>query len=220
MLALHISLESVEQACVVRVWNDTCKAYDMGDTAAQWFTDFLMQDRPAGMPATKLRLVRFDPEHKRLSDMKWTKGLEARNQFSDGYPLLVISEASVVELNTRLNAAGHASVGVERFRPNIVLAGLQSHDEDRTDQLQIDTSLGLVQLDLVKPCPRCPIPEIDPKTALSNPEVSTVLQTYRQDRRVNGAITFGMNAVVIGQTESQFELPLAIGQVIKGALRF
>jgi uncharacterized protein len=220
MLALHISLDSVEQACVVRVWNDTCKAYDMGDTAAQWFTDFLMQDRPAGMPAIKLRLVRFDPEHKRLSDMKWTKGVEARNQFSDGYPLLVISEASVVELNTRLNAAGHASVGVERFRPNIVLAGLQSHDEDRTDQLQIETSLGLVQLDLVKPCPRCPIPEIDPKTALSNPEVSTVLQTYRQDRRVNGAITFGMNAVVIGQTESQFELPLAIGQVIKGALRF
>jgi uncharacterized protein len=220
MLALHISLDSVEQACVVRVWNDTCKAYDMGDTAAQWFTDFLMQDRPAGMPAMKLRLVRFDPEHKRLSDMKWTKGLEARNQFSDGYPLLVISEASVAELNTRLNAAGHASVGVERFRPNIVLAGLQSHDEDRTDQLQVETSLGLVQLDLVKPCPRCPIPEIDPKTALSNPEVSAVLQTYRQDRRVDGAITFGMNAVVIGQTESQFELPLAIGQFVKGALRF
>jgi uncharacterized protein len=220
MLALHISLDSVEEACKVRVWNEDCAAYDMGDTAAQWFTDFLMQDRPAGIPAMKLRLVRFDPEHKRLSNMKWTKGREARNQFSDGYPLLVISEASVAELNSRLNAAGHPSVGIERFRPNIVLSGMQAHDEDRTEELQVDTALGPIQLGLVKPCPRCPIPDIDPKTALSSPEVSAMLQTYRQDRRLDGAITFGMNAMVLGQTESPFELPLTVGQSVRGKLSF
>jgi uncharacterized protein len=220
MLALHIALDAVEKPCKVRVWDDECKAFDMGDIAAQWFTDFLMQERPAGMPAMKLRLVRFDPEHKRLSSMKWTKGQEVLNQFSDGYPLLVLSEASLAELNERLNQAGHASVGIERFRPNIVLSGLAAHDEDRTEQLHLTTSEGDVLLGLIKPCPRCPIPDVNPSSGISNPEVSQMLQTYRQDNRVDGAITFGMNAIVMGQTETQFELQLAVGQQVRAALKF
>jgi uncharacterized protein len=220
MLALHIALDAVEKPCTVQVWDDTCKAYDMGDTAAQWFTDFLMQERPAGMPAMKLRLVRFDPEHKRMSNMKWTKGQEVLNQFSDGYPVLVLSDSSVDELNERLNKAGHASVGIERFRPNIVLSGFAAHDEDRTEQLHISTELGEVLLGLIKPCPRCPIPDVNPSTAVSSPEVSQMLQTYRQDSRVDGAITFGMNAMVLGQTAAQFELPLAVGQKVQAALKF
>ena len=66
MLALHVSLEKVEQATQVKVWDDEVAAYDMGDMAAQWFSDFL------GQP---LRLVRFDPEHQRLSSKKchWFK---------------------------------------------------------------------------------------------------------------------------------------------------
>ena len=59
MLALHLSIDSVEDPVRVRVWDDEVAAYDMGAVAAQWFTDFL---------GTKLRLVRFDPEHKRVSD--------------------------------------------------------------------------------------------------------------------------------------------------------
>jgi uncharacterized protein len=220
MLALHIALDAVEQPCKVRVWDDECKAFDMGDIAAQWFTDFLMQERPAGMPSTKLRLVRFDPEHQRMSNMKWTKGQEALNQFSDGYPLLVLSEASLAELNERLNKAGHASVGIERFRPNIVLSGLAAHDEDRTKQLHIATTGGEVLLGLIKPCPRCPIPDVNPSSGISSPEVGQILQTYRQDSRVDGAITFGMNAMVRGQTAAQFELPLAVGQTVQANLTF
>jgi uncharacterized protein len=218
MLTLHIELDAVEKPCTVRVWDDECKAYDMGDIAAQWFTDFLMQERPSNIPAQKLRLVRFDPQHKRASNVKWTKGQEALNQFSDGYPVLVLSEGSLNELNERLNKAGHASVGIERFRPNIVLSGLEAHDEDRTDQLLIATPQGDVQLGLVKPCPRCPIPNVNPHTAISSPEVGQMLQTYRQDRRVDGAITFGMNAIVLGQEEAQFELALAVGQKVRGML--
>ena len=220
MLALHIALDAVEKPCTVQVWNDTCKAYDMGDTAAQWFTDFLMQEIPAGMAAMKLRLVRFDPEHKRMSNMKWTKGQEVLNQFSDGYPVLVLSDASLDELNERLNKAGHASVGIERFRPNIVLSGIMAHDEDRTEQLHIATSEGEVLLGLIKPCPRCPIPDVNPSTAVSSPEVGQMLETYRQDSRVDGAITFGMNAMVLGQTAAQFELPLAVGQRVQATLQF
>ncbi|TAG24816.1 MAG: MOSC domain-containing protein [Burkholderiales bacterium] len=220
MLALHIALDAVEQPCKVRVWNDECAAFDMGDTAAQWFTDFLMHERPAGLPAMKLRLVRFDPEHKRASNVKWTKGKQALNQFSDGYPILVLSEASLDDLNARLTAAGQEAVTIERFRPNIVLSGLQSHDEDRTDELNISGGETDFQLALIKPCPRCPIPDVNPQTAVSSPEVSQMLQTYRQDARVDGAITFGMNAMVVRADDAPFDLPLAVGQKAAGSLRF
>jgi hypothetical protein len=199
MLALHLAIDGVEQPVRARVWDDEVAAYDMGDLAAQWFTDFLsltVQGLPAAQ-AAKYRLVRFDPEHKRLSGLKWTGGIEAPNQFSDGFPLLVLGQASLDELNTRLHSAGHSAAGVERFRPNIVLADLQAHDEDRLGVLSIDTGHATLRLKLVKPCPRCPIPNIDPATAQSNPAVGDALQAYRQDPRVKGAVTFGMNAIVL-----------------------
>ena len=220
MLALHIALDAVEQPCKVRVWDDECAAFDMGDVAAQWFTDFLMNERPSGMAPMKLRLVRFDPEHKRASNQKWTKGQQALNQFSDGYPVLVLSEASLDELNARLTATGHESVGIERFRPNIVLSGLQAHDEDRTDELHFTGGDADFTLALVKPCPRCPIPNVKPQTAQSSPEVGNMLQTYRQDARVDGAITFGMNAIVARRDAAAFDLPIAVGMKAAGHLQF
>ena len=216
MLALHIALDTVEQPCTVSIWGESCPAYDMGNIAAQWFTDFLMQELPEGLQPMKLGLVRFDPEHKRLSSAKWTQGLEAWNQFSDGYPLLVISQASVDELNARLNAQGLASVGIERFRPNIVLSGLKAHDEDRTPQLLLQTQEGQAELRMVKPCPRCPIPDIDPLTAMSQPEVSQMLRHYRQDARLDGAITFGMNAIIA----QGIDQALRVGQAAQGHLTF
>jgi len=211
MLALHIKLDEVEAPVRVRVWDDEVPAYDMGAVAAQWFTDFL---------GTTARLVRFDPEHKRASSRKWTGDVEALNQFSDGYPLLVISEASLDQLNEKLVAAGSGAVGMERFRPNIVLGNatqagerseLSPHDEDRLDVLQISTGEGEVRLKPVKPCARCPIPNIDPATALSSPEVGDMLQRYRQDARVNGAMTFGMNAIVLNGVDHLLRTGQAVG---------
>jgi len=213
MLALHIALDQVEEPVRVKVWKDEVQAYDMGPIAAQWFSDFL------GRTA---RLVRFDPEHKRVCNTEWTGGLEALNQFSDGYSLLVLSEASLAQFNEKLTAAGAAAVGMERFRPNIVLGdaagdqGLAPHDEDRVDLLQIATQQGSAQLKPVKPCPRCPIPNIDPATATSSPEVGDMLQTYRQDPRVNGALTFGMNAIVLAGIDHQ----LKVGQAVGASYRF
>lgn len=212
MLALHIAFDRVEQPVRVRVWNDEVAAYDMGDIAAQWFSDFLSQP---GRPQN-LRLVRFDPEHKRLSSLRWTGGIEAQNQFADGYPLLVASEGSLAELNARLAAQGHAAVGIERFRPNIVLAGLEAHDEDRVELLHVRTGEGEARLQPVKPCTRCPIPDIDPATAESSPEVGDTLRTYRADPRVDGAITFGMNAIVLEGVEHM----LRRGQPVGANLRF
>ncbi len=207
MLALHLAIDTVETPVRVEVWDDEVSAYDMGAVAAQWFSDFL------GEP---LRLVRFDPAHRRLSSPKWTGGVEAPNQFSDGFPVLVTSEASLDELNGRLAAAGHERVEMARFRPNLVLGGVQAHDEDRLDLLRITTDGGVAELKPVKPCARCPIPNIDPATAAFSPAVGDTLQAYRQDSRVNGAVTFGMNAIVV-QGDG---LLLRVGQVVEADFRF
>jgi uncharacterized protein YcbX len=212
MLALHIAFDRVEKPVRVKVWRDEVAAYDMGDIAAQWFSDFLSEP---GRPQT-LRLVRFDPEHKRLSNMTWTKGVEAPNQFSDGFPLLVTSEKSLDELNEKLVAAGHAAVGIERFRPNIVLAGIEAQDEDRVETMHIATAEGGAQIEPAKPCPRCPIPDIDPATAISTPEVGDALRSYRANARVDGAITFGMNCIVVDGIDHL----LKVGQPVGANYRF
>jgi uncharacterized protein YcbX len=207
MLALHLQVDTVEEPMRVRVWDDEVPAFDMGNVAAQWFTDFL------GRP---LRLVRFDPEHRRLSSRKWTGDAEALNQFSDGYPLLVTSSASLDLLNEKLAAGGHAPVGMERFRPNIVLEGVEAHDEDRLELLRIATDDGEVQLRPVKPCGRCPMPNIDPATAAVDPVVTDTLQGYRRDPRLDGAITFAMNAIIV----AGMDCTLRVGQAASGNLKF
>jgi len=80
----------------------------------------------------------------------------------------------------------------------------------------IDTGAEPVELRLVKPCPRCPIPNIDPRTAESSPEVNDTLQAYRRDDRVGGAVTFGMNSVVIRGAEQT----LRVGQAVAADWKF
>ena len=205
MLALHLLVDSVEDPVKVRIWDEEVNAYDMGAVAAQWFTDFL------GQP---LRLVRFDPEQRRCSNVRWTGGAEALNQFSDGFPLLVLGEAALDGLNARLAVAGHAPVGIERFRPNIVLSGLGAHDEDRLTHLTVAAGEP-VELRLVKPCPRCPIPNIDPATAEVAPQVLATLMQYRRNELVNGAVAFGMNAIVARGVDQSLRVgqPVTAGPV-------
>jgi uncharacterized protein len=193
MLALHVALDVVEAPAQVSLWGSAVAAFDMGGIAAQWFSDFL------GVPA---RLVRFDPDFQRPSSRRWTGELQALNQFSDGYPLLLLSEASMADFNGKRADTGLLPVGIERFRPNIVLggalpgrAGFAPHDEDRIGMLHLDAAGTPVALLPVKPCLRCPIPDIDPATGNAEPSVGELLRSYRQDARVGGANTFGMNAV-------------------------
>ncbi|MDP9044719.1 MAG: MOSC N-terminal beta barrel domain-containing protein [Pseudomonadota bacterium] len=188
MLALHVALDRVEAPVRATVWDDDVAAFDMGDLCAQWFSDFL------GRP---LRMVRFDPQERRLADPRWTQAFEAETAFSDGYPLLVVSVASLAELNRRLGAQGQAEVTMARFRPNLVLDGLDAHAEDALDEIEFATVEGPVRLRLVKPCSRCPMPDIDPETAATGHAVGDTLAGYRADARVGGAITFGMNAVLV-----------------------
>ena len=207
MLALHVALNAVEEPARVRVHADEVKAYDMGPLAAQWFSDFL---------GRKLRLVRFDPEQKRLSNPRWTGTIAAENQFADAFPLLVASSASLAGLNQRLAQRGLPAVGMERFRPNLVLDGLDAHGEDFLDEIRFDTEDGPLVMKLVKPCTRCTIPSVDPVAGVQTQEPSATLAGYRADPRVDGAITFGMNAVIV----EGIERPLRVGDVAMASLKF
>ena len=205
---LTVPFAATGPMALVRVWSDKVWAWDMGDVAAQWFSDFLGQS---------CQLVRFDVAQRRLSSLEWTGGAEAPNQFADGFPLLLASMAGLDALYAQLAAAGHSGVGMERFRPNLVLGGVDAHAEDWLDLLHIDTGMpGGVQLQPTKPCVRCPIPDIDPASAERGTQVGEALYRYRQDARMGGALTFGMNAIVragAGQV-------LRVGQRLGGHYRF
>ncbi len=207
MLALHLRLDAVEAATRVQVWDDIVKAYDMGALAAQWFSDFL---------GTRARLARFDPEEQRLSDPAWAGDIAAENAFSDGYPVLVASEASLAEVNRRLATQGQPPVTMQRFRPNLVLAGLQPFDEDHLHELLIATDEGAVRLRLVKPCVRCGIPNVDPQTAAIGTEPGATLAGFRADPRMDGGVTFGVNAVIV----EGIECSLRPGQAVQARWHF
>ena len=214
--ALSVPLAPSGDRRMVHIWNDRVQALDAGDAAAAWFSTFL------GQPC---RLVRFDPAGRRLASADWTAGLQAPFQFADAFPLLVASVAALDALNAQLATAGETAVGMERFRPNLVLDGVDAHEEDWLDLLHISTasagdagapSGAAVQLRLTKPCVRCPIPDIDPVSARRGTQVGDALRRYRQDARMGGALTFGMNAVVqagAGQV-------LRVGQPLGARYRF
>ena len=202
MLALHVSIDEVEKPVTVSVWEDTVKAFDMGDLAAQWFSDFL---------GKTVRLVRFDPEQTRLSSMTWTNGIEAKNGFDDGFAVLVTSVASLKVLNDKLVADGEKAVTMQRFRPNVVLTGVEAHDEDRLDTLNIETQEGKAQLKHVKPCVRCTIPDVDLQSGKQGTAVGDMLQSYRADPQMDGGITFGMNAIVLSGEGSTLRVGQAVG---------
>jgi uncharacterized protein YcbX len=211
MLALHLSLDGVEQAAKVSLWDEAIDAWDMGELAAQWFSDFL------GCPA---RLVRFDPQFERASDRRWTGGQTVLNPFTDGFPLMLLGQPSVDGLNARLQAAGLGPVDMLRFRPNIVLSPTDgqswgAHDEDRVETLQIETGQGLIRLKSAKPCSRCQMVDVDPQTAQTGSHVLSTLRGYRRDPRLDGAISFGVNLMVL----EGFDQELAVGQTVRASLR-
>jgi hypothetical protein len=164
----------------VTVWRDHCQAFDEGDEVAAWLHAFLDRD---------CRLVRFDPAHRRLSAPEWSGEFEAEVRFADGFPLLALSTASLADLNERLAER----LPMDRFRPSIVLAGLQPYDEDRIEELRGDG----VRLKLVKACTRCRITVTNQDSgAVEGDEPLRTLQRYRYDPALHG-VCFGQNAIVI-----------------------
>ncbi len=202
MLQLDVPFESEGDVLKVRVWNDEVAAVTQGDIADAWFSQFL---------GLRCRLMRFDPEARRISNHKYTGALAAPYKFADAFALLVCSTASLSDLNARLTAKGHAPITIERFRPNIVLEGTEAFDEDYVDYMTI----GDARLQVVKPCVRCTVPNVDPATGEPGFEPGDTLATFRNDARAGG-ITFGANAIV----ESGAGARLSAGDAVEVSLRF
>jgi uncharacterized protein YcbX len=120
------------------------------------------------------------------------------------------------ELNRRLQAQGYDAVTMARFRPNLVLEGLDAHGEDPLDEIVIGSDESAVRLKLVKPCARCPIPDVDPLTGIAGHAVGDALASYRADARLAGKITFGMNAVIV----EGIERTLRVGMTGRASYRF
>ena len=163
----------------VQIWKDRVLARDAGDEPARLIGAWL---------GVQCRLVQFDPARARYSEPEWTGELRAENAFSDGYPLLLVNQASLDDLAAR---AGRA-VPVERFRPNLLVEGLPAWAEDTLQVLEA----GAIVLRLVKPCTRCRITTVDPFTGrFDGDEPLRTLRGFRHDERVGG-LTFGVNVVI------------------------
>jgi uncharacterized protein len=164
----------------VTVWGAQCAAFDAGDDAAAFLSDWL--EKP-------LRLVRFDARRARLSNQDWTQGREVSTLFSDGYPMLVLSQASVADLAARVGQ----DLPVQRFRPNLLLGGVPAYAEDEAAGLQI----GDVRVNLTKACTRCVMTTIDQQRGeRMGDEPLRTLKSYRFDKALRGVI-FGRNAYAV-----------------------
>jgi uncharacterized protein YcbX len=202
MQSLDLPFESEGDVVRIRVWNDELDAVTQGDLADQWFSDIL---------GRHARLVRFGPLARRLSKRQYTGATEAPYKFADAFALLVTSEASLAHLNARLKAKGHAPVGFDRFRPNIVIDGVEAFEEDYASDLRIRDAL----LELVKPCVRCTVPSVDPVRGEQGTEPGDTLATYRNNIQAGG-VTFGVNAIVARGAGSE----LRAGDEVELTLRF
>lgn len=165
---------------LVTVWSDTVSAMDLGDEAAAFISAAL------GSP---MRLCEAKPGSERIADQTYTDAHSVPYLFADGFPYLVISQESLDLLNEKLGARGQAEIGIDRFRPNIVVSGWQAHAEDNLQTLRIGPN---IELRLCKPCSRCNVIVVNQETGHVGTEPLATLASYR---KLGGSkIYFGMNA--------------------------
>lgn len=177
--------------CSVRVWNDTCRAIECGNEASGWLSHVLKTD---------CRLVYFPDDSVRQVDINYAQQGD-RTAFSDGFPVLITTQASLDDLNQRIEREHGEPVPMARFRPNIVISGSEAYAEDNWQRIKINGML----VRIVKPCSRCVIPSIDFMTGLRGEEPTRTLVKYRKR---DNKIFFGQNAVIDG--DGSIELGMSV----------
>jgi uncharacterized protein YcbX len=179
-LSLPLLPDTALDTRTATVWKATHETLDEGAEAAAWFSDYL---------GVSCRLVRAPEDYARRLNPNYGRE-EDRIGFADGYPLLLASEASLADLNSRLNKA----LPMDRFRPNLVVQGegLAPFAEDDWKTLTIPAAN--VTFRVAKPCARCAITTINQVTgAPEGPEPLKAMAKFRRD--ANGKVLFGMNLI-------------------------
>jgi uncharacterized protein len=190
---LEIPLEqTAEEFITVNIWNDQCNASIVSAQANAWFSKVL------GVPC---KLVYLPESENRQVDPRYAEPGQIVG-FADGFPLLIVSLASIDLLNEKLEQ----KVSIDRFRPNIVIDGCNAHAEDDWHQIAIAD----ITIQLAKPCSRCVIPSIDQHSSEKHPTILKALASYRRSENKiyfgqnglhnkNGVITIGQEIQLINQ---------------------
>lgn len=182
----------------VVVWDDNCSGKPVDPKADEWFSSFL--NKP-------VRLLFMHKDGIRPADPRYAISESDQVSYADGYPVLMISEASLALLNSKVVE----DIPMNRFRPNIVISGATEHQEDELREIIIN---GLT-LHGVKPCARCVMTTIDIETGLKGKEPMKTLATYRKTGHkilfgenfipaVEGTINVGDNIIVMETKSSVF----------------
>jgi uncharacterized protein len=193
---LEVPVDHDGNSWPVVVWKSACLGIDAGDAAAAWLSEVIGES---------LRLVRQDPAQPRHANTQYAPE-STPVSFADAYPILMISRASLEELNRRLPAP----IPMTRFRPNVVIDGVAAHAEDAMTRFRA----GPVVLRGIKHCDRCPITTTDQVTGVRDlhQQPLRTLATYRHDYVLKG-VTFGQNCVVEAGVGERLAVgaPLTIG---------
>jgi hypothetical protein len=167
---------------VVRVWkSEGLRTEDCGDDAAAWLSSVIK---------TPCRLVRIGPEYRRPVSTVYAKPGDGVS-FADGFPFLIVSEASLADLNRRMAHSGDAPLPMNRFRPNIVVGGCEAYGEDLLGRFRI----GKVVFRAAKPCLRCIMTTTDQLTGERGKEPLRTLAAYRRAPDDPTNVMFGYNLV-------------------------
>ena len=189
--SLQIGIQTSGTPMPVDIWSSTgVDAIDQGDEAAAWLSDWL---------GTSVRLVHIADGFKRKVNPLYAVNSDDHTGFADGYPILIISEESHQDLNSRLDSA----LPMNRFRPNLVVKGCEPFAEDTWKRIRI----GTVEMALVKPCPRCVVTTIDKDTLAKSKEPLKTLEKFR--RHELGAI-FGMNTIPLNEGKIEIGMNVEI----------
>jgi uncharacterized protein YcbX len=160
---------------LVTVWRDTCMVVDQGDAIATWLTAVLGQ---------ACRMVVMAPSYRRLVSADFALKADDAVSFADGYASLITNQGSLDDLNTKLSAP----IGMDRFRPNIVVSGAPAWDEDTWHEIRI----GEVSVTAVKPCARCVVTTTDQLTGERSHEPLATMSTFR---KLGHGVIFGQNLI-------------------------
>jgi uncharacterized protein len=175
MPEISLKIDDTGKRSAVEIWSDTCIGVDQGDAIAAWFSAFL---------GIACRIVSMPEDYVRPVNPQYATRPEDQVAFADGYPLLLVSESSLVDLNARMQEP----LPMDRFRPNIVVKGTLPYVEDMWRKICI----GHVAFHIVKACQRCPITTTDQATAVVGKEPLKALATYR---RAQKGVIFGQNLI-------------------------
>lgn len=166
---------------MVRVWSSDVLAHTVSAEADAWLSHYLGFDaRLVYMPDSSER--RINPQHAKAGEVV---------SFADGYPLLIVAEASLADLNARIVKNGGKAIAMNRFRPNLVIRGCEAYAEDRLGEIRIGEAIFRA----AKPCTRCQVTTTDQASGeLRGPEPLQTLATYRDSP---DGVMFGMNLIPV-----------------------